>query len=79
MTQRKYTIAELEQMRRAAAEMLRLDRLIGTNAAQLSLLVETHLHTHILNGTDPDELTEAARAWQNREADLFWEDPSDPL
>ncbi len=79
MTQRKYTIAELEQMRKAVAEMLHFNSLIGTNEAQLSLLVETHLHTHILNGTDPDELTEAARASQDREADRVWEDPSDPL
>jgi glycosyltransferase involved in cell wall biosynthesis len=76
MAQRKYTIAELEQMRKAVAGMLHLDSLIGTNAAQISLLVETHLHTHILNGTDPDELTEAARAWQDREANRVWEDPS---
>ena len=66
-------------MRKAVAMMLHFDTLIGTNEAQLSLLVETHLHTHILNGTDPDELTEAARASQVREADRIWEDPSDPL
>ena len=69
MSQRKYTIPELEQMRKAVAEMLHLDSLIGTNEAQLSLLVETHLHTHILNGTNPDELTETTRTSQDRKAD----------
>ena len=79
MTQRKYTMAELEQMRKAVARMLPFNNLIGTNDVQFSLLVETHLHTHILNGTDPDELTEAARAWEDQLADRVWEDPSDPL
>jgi hypothetical protein len=54
MAERKYSVSEIDRMRRAVALMM-----IGPcrNGAE----VEDRLRTYMLNGTDPEELDEAAK------------------
>jgi hypothetical protein len=36
---------------------------IGKEERRNKMLIETRLHTYVLNGTEPTELEEAANAW----------------
>ena len=53
MAERKYSVSEIDQMRRDVAGVMRW---AGTPAE-----VEDQLRTHMLNGTAPEELTEASK------------------
>ena len=57
--QRKYTVEELKKMRKAIFLMLPPEAM-GTEETQISLLIEARLQTHILAGTDPEELAALA-------------------
>lgn len=58
---RKYSIAELNQMRQAILQMLTLADI--ESEAQVGLLVEARLQTHVLANTDPEDLVQAANNW----------------
>ena len=62
MTQRKYTIAELDQMRRALSMLLADLGAEGIERYQVWLLIEVRLQTCLLNGTEPEELEAEVRA-----------------
>jgi hypothetical protein len=64
-----YTIAELQQMRRAIAQMVVPGALLEEEL-QVKLLIEAHLQTYVLNGTEPAGLEEAAAAWDFLKDDL---------
>lgn len=62
MAERKYSVSEIDQMRRSVTVMLG-----GYRASAAT--VEDHLRTYMINGTSPEELAEAAhtateRAWE---------------
>lgn len=59
--QRKYTVEELQRMRKALLRMLPPG--ISPDECEICLLVENRLHTHVLNGTSPEELEEASNNW----------------
>jgi len=58
--QRKYTMAELDQMRNALWQMVPMSTVIERDDVDLGVLIEIRLQTYILNGTEPAELEEAA-------------------
>ena len=53
MSERKYSVAEIDQMRRDVRE------LNGGHSGN-DMVAEEMLRTYMLNGTEPDELKEAA-------------------
>lgn len=59
--QRKYSIDELHRMRKALLRMIPPG--ISDDECEITLLVESRLHTHVLNGTRPEELEEASSNW----------------
>lgn len=60
--ERKYSISEIDQMRRAL-EALASYRHQVFHPAERAAAVEDRLRTHMLNGTDPEELEEEAQRW----------------
>lgn len=56
---RKYSVDDIKLMRKAIFLMLPPEA-IGTEETQISLLIEARLQTHILAGTDPEELAALA-------------------
>src|SRR5262245_49795178 len=58
---RKYSIEELNQMRRAILRMLPFD--VSDDDAQTGLLVEARLQTYIMTGISPEDLDAIAENW----------------
>lgn len=54
MANRKYSLAELDRMR--AALMARYPKDVSYVPADRAREIELHLQTHILNGTEPEEI-----------------------
>lgn len=52
MPDRKYSVSEIDRMRRAIFEM----RLLPYGGDSIQQIIEERLRTYMLNGTDPEEL-----------------------
>lgn len=62
MTERKYSVAEIDLMRQAI-ERLRSLTSVSRQSIDGSKDVEARLRTYMLNGTSPEELQDAAKAY----------------
>lgn len=60
MTERKYSISEIDKMRGAVRLKLQPGPMQPYNGAELSARVEDRLRTYMLAGVDPDELVKEA-------------------
>jgi hypothetical protein len=58
-SERKYSVSEIDQMRRAVNEMLMRPGTVF-RASERTVAVEERLRTYMLNGTDPEELRKSA-------------------
>jgi hypothetical protein len=66
--QRKYSVAEIDEMRAAVAGMWSMP----ADETLKMRLVEERLRTYMLNGTEPSELEEAARLFREKWTREFW-------
>lgn len=63
MTERKYSISEIDKMRGAVRLKLQPGPMQPYNDAELSARVEDQLRTYMMAGVDPDELVKDAGGW----------------
>ncbi len=67
---RKYSVAEIDCMRDDVEFIVYEETHGGANRADYSTIVENRLRTYMLNGTEPQELTDKANTYR---AKYKWE------
>jgi hypothetical protein len=66
MTERKYSVSEIDKMRQAVDVLLTRNG-VPFRKADRVVEIEQRLRTYMMNGTDPKELEEKAQAHIRRE------------
>ncbi len=58
MSDRKYSVAEIDHMRKTVRRLIYSMGVTNSQWEESSRIVEDRLRTYMLNGTDPEELDE---------------------
>lgn len=71
MEQRKYSLTEIDQMRACISHLITPSSYMCSSGQDpYPEMVESQLRTHMMNGTDPEELLAAVRA--KNESERAW-------